>query len=91
MTRLLAVTMAAALLACATPSASADPPAWKRCQDDASSDDVRIAACTAVIASGRAKRASLAKAYLSRCEAQGGKYTRLAAGSGATSSRDDIL
>ncbi|NOT39958.1 MAG: tetratricopeptide repeat protein, partial [Alphaproteobacteria bacterium] len=47
--------------------------------------------CTAVIASGRAKRASLAKAYLSRCEAQGGKYTRLAAGSGATSSGEDIL
>jgi tetratricopeptide (TPR) repeat protein len=91
MDRLLAATIAAMLLAYGTSSASAEPLAWKRCEDKAVSDDDRIAACTAVIASGRTKGASLAKAYLNRCDSEGSKYTRRAAASSATSSGEDIL
>jgi tetratricopeptide (TPR) repeat protein len=89
--RLLAVTTAAALLAHGTSCLSAEPLTWKRCTGNAISDDDRIAACTAVIASTRTKRASLAKAYLNRCEARGSKYTRLAAASSATSGGEGIL
>lgn len=89
MKRLLAVTTAAALLAYGT--SFAEPLTWKRCQSNAISDDDRIVACTAVIASTRTKRASLAKAYLNRCEARGSKYTRLAAASSATSGGEGML
>ena len=85
MKRLLAVTTAAALLAYGTSCLSAELLTWKRCTGNAISDEDRIAACTAVIASTRTKRASLAKAYSNRCEARGSKYTRLAAASSATS------
>ncbi len=91
MKRLLAVTIAAALLAYGTSSLSAKPLTWKRCQDNTISDDDQIAACTAVITSTRTKRAILAKAYLNRCKARGGKYTRLLAVSNGASRDEGIL
>ena len=83
--------MVAALLAYGTSSLSAEPLTLKRCQGNAISDDDRIAACTAVIASTRMKRESVAKAYLNRCEARGSKYMRLAAASSETSDGESIL
>ncbi len=86
----LATTIVVALMACGSSAASAASSGWKQCKDKAISDDARIAACTAVIASGRERRTRLAEAYLNRCDARSDKYTRQEAGGEAAPGTDEL-